>query len=386
MSTSSSTEPTIHNGLEGVVVAATSLAKIEGNVGRLSYRGYSIADLAQHATYEEVLYLLWYGKLPNKQEYAQLKEKLTRARTLSPTVMKVIKDLPTTGAPIDALRAGVTAMGMEDPTEDDLEHNAVIEKSIHMAGAMPTMLAAYGRLREGKQPVDPDPSLDDAANFLAMLRGEKPSELDSNAFNAYLVCLAEHSMNASTFSARVTISAISDVYSAIATALGTLKGVAHGGANMASMKMLFDIGSADNVEHYVDESLKSHRRLMGLGHRIYKARDPRVDILMDYSEKVSQEQGNQTYHNIAKKLEELTGHHPFFLERKLFPNVEFYSAPLLYMLGLQPDMMPGAFAISRIGGWTAHLLEQLEDNRLIRPSALYVGPDLQTYEPIDSRS
>jgi citrate synthase len=193
-------------------------------------------------------------------------------------------------------------------------------------------------------------------------------------------------MNASTFSARVTLSAISDVYSAIATALGTLKGVAHGGANMAAMNMLLEIGSADNVENYVEESLRTHRRLMGLGHRIYKTRDPRVDILMDYSEKVSQEKGNQTYHHIAQNLEHLTGHHPFFLERKLFPNVEFYSAPLLYMLGLKPDMMPGAFAISRIGGWTAHLLEQLQDNKLIRPSALYVGPEAQTYEPIASRS
>lgn len=382
---STSTEPAINRGLAGLIVAETRLSMVDGTNGRLNYMGYSIEDLAQHAEFEEILYLLWYGELPTKSELDELNGKLVAARRLSATVSKVIAALPHTGAPIDAMRAGVTAMGMEDPTWHDLSHDAVREKSIRLAGAMPTMLASYSRLRKGEQPVTPDPSLNTAADFLRMVHGERQSENFENAMNAYLVCLCEHSMNASTFSARVTISTISDIYAAISTALGTLKGDAHGGANQMSMEMLLDIGSEDNVDHYIEESLRTHRRIMGLGHRIYKTRDPRVNQLMGHSEKLAQETGNPTWHNLAHRLEEITSTNQFFLDRKLFPNVEFYSAPLLYMLGMTTDMMPGAFAVSRIGGWSAQVLEQLEDNHLIRPSARYTGPESQTYVPIDQR-
>ena len=215
--------------------------------------------------------------------------------------------------------------------------------------------------------------------------GERQTELREHALDAYLVLLAEHSMNASTFSARVTISTISDLYSAISTALGTLNGDAHGRANQRAMEMLLEIGSADNVENYVEESLRTKRRLMGLGHRIYKVRDPRVNFLMNYSKQLADETGDHTWHDLAQRLEQVTAQHPFFLERKLYPNVEFYSAPLLHVLGFDTDMMPAAFAMSRIGGWSAHVLEQLEDNRLIRPAARYVGPEHPTYVPIDQR-
>jgi citrate synthase len=219
-----------------------------------------------------------------------------------------------------------------------------------------------------------------------MYHGKRQSQLAEKAMDVYLVCLAEHSMNASTFAARVTISTISDIYSAVSSALGALKGDAHGGANMRAMEMLLDIGTDDNVENYVEESFRIKRRLMGMGHRIYKTRDPRVDQLMRYSEALAEETGDPTWHNMAHKLEEITATHQFFLERKLFPNVEFYSAPVLHMLGLTTDTMPGAFAISRISGWTAQVLEQLEDNRLIRPAAIYTGPESQTYVPIDQRA
>jgi len=382
---STTTAPEINRGLAGLIVAETRLSMVDGTNGRLNYMGYSIADLAQHASFEEILYLLWYGELPTRSELQELTGKLVAARTLSDTVENVLHALPHTGAPIDAMRAGVTAMGMEDPTWHDLTHDAVLEKSIRLAGAMPSMLATYSRLRKGEQPVVPDPALSTAADFLRMVHGKRQSEIAENAMNAYLVCLAEHSMNASTFSARVTISTISDIYAAISTALGTLKGDAHGGANQMAMEMLLEIGSEDNVDNYVEESLRTHRRLMGMGHRIYKTRDPRVNQLMGHSEKLAQETGNPTWHNLAHRLEEITSTNQFFLDRKLFPNVEFYSAPLLYMLGMTTDMMPGAFAVSRIGGWSAQVLEQLEDNHLIRPSALYTGPESQTYVPIDER-
>jgi len=380
-----STAPAINRGLEGVVVAETRLSMVDGTNGRLNYLGYSIADLAQHAQFEEILYLLWYGELPTKGELDELTGKLVAARKLSDVVNNVIAALPHTGAPIDAMRAGVTAMGMEDPAWHDLSHDGVREKSIRLAGAMPSMLAAYSRIRKGEQPVTPDPSLNTAADFLRMVHGKRQSEIAENAMNTYLVCLSEHSMNASTFSARVTISTISDIYAAISSALGTLKGDAHGGANQMSMEMLLDIGAEDNVDNYIEESLRTHRRIMGLGHRIYKTRDPRVDQLMVHSEKLAQETGNPTWHNLAHRLEAITSTNQFFLDRKLFPNVEFYSAPLLYMLGMTTDMMPGAFAVSRIGGWSAQVLEQLEDNRLIRPSARYTGPESQTYVPINQR-
>ncbi|HUZ02222.1 MAG TPA: citrate/2-methylcitrate synthase [Thermomicrobiaceae bacterium] len=376
---------TVGRGLEGIAVAETSLSMVNGTEGRLTYHGYSIDDLARYASFEEVLYLLWYGQLPNKAQLGELQRKLTSARTLSPAVMGVVRALPRGGDPIDAVRAGVTAMGMEDPTIADLGHDAVLEKSIRLAAAMPTMLAAFERLRNGKEPVDPDPKLNHAANYLYMLRGEPASPLAVNAFNTYLVLLAEHSMNASTFSARVTISTVSDIYAAISTALGTLKGDAHGGANMRAMEMLLDIGSPDNVDHYVDESLRIHRRLMGLGHRIYKTRDPRVNHLMGYSAELAKETGDSTWHELAHRLEDITGHHPYFLEHKLFPNVEFYSAPMLHMLGFPTDMMPGIFALSRIGGWSASVLEQLENNRIYRPLAVYVGPESQTFVPLDQR-
>ncbi len=381
-----STEPQmVDRGLAGLVIAESRLSLVDGTNGRLTYMGYSIADLAEHAEFEEVLYLLWYGKLPTATQLKELKGKLVAARTLSPTVSKVLAALPKTGAPIDAMRAGVTAMAMEDATWHDLSHEGVLEKSIRLAGAMPSMLANYSRVREGKQPVDPDPSLNDAANFLYMYHGKRQSETAEKAFNAYLVCLAEHSMNASTFSARVTISAQSDIYSAISSALGTLKGDAHGAANQRSMEMLLEIGSVDNAENYVEESLRIHRRLMGLGHRVYKTRDPRVDRLMGHSEKLAKETGDSTWHDLAHRVEEITSTNPYFIERKIYPNVDFYSGPLLYMLGLKTDVMPGAFAVSRIGGWSASVLEQLEDNRLIRPSAKYVGPESQTYVPISER-
>lgn len=385
MAGASDSTATIGRGLEGIVVAETTLSMVDGTNGRLAYRGYSIDDLARHASFEEVLYLLWYGALPTKAELAALDEKLKAARTLSPQVMGVMRALPTTGAPIDALRAGVTALALEDPDCDNLEPDALLEKSIRMTGALPTMLAAYLRLRNGQEPVDPDPTLGHAANFLLMLDGEPPSDLRAQAMNAYLVLVSEHSMNASTFSARVTASTLSDIYSAMSSGLGTLKGDAHGGANMRAMEMLLAIGTPEAAEEYVEESLRIKRRLMGMGHRIYKTRDPRVNHLMGYSARLAEETGVATWHKLAEKIEEITSSHPYFVERRLFPNVEFYSAPMLYTLGIPLDAMPAAFGLSRIGGWTANAMEQYAVNRIYRPQASYVGPSSLEWVPIEQR-
>jgi citrate synthase len=375
----------INSGLEGVVVAETSLSMVDGQNGILRYRGYNIDDLAQQTTFEEIMHLLWFGSLPTRAQLDQLESRLRSNRTLSNTAKQVIADLPETGAPIDAIRAAVTAMAMEDPDERSLDPAAIEERSIRLAATFPTILAAYLRTREGKDMVDPDPSLGEAGNFLYMMTGERPTPLQADSFNCYLILVAEHSMNASTFASRVTFSTITDLYSAVSSALGCLKGDAHGGANARAMEMLLEIGSADKADEYIEESLRIKRRLMGIGHRVYRTRDPRAKHLMGYSQSVSEEKGNRTWHDIAVRLEEITNEHPYFTERKLYPNVEFYSAPLLYMLGIPTDAMPAAFAVSRVVGWTANLMEQLKNNRLIRPQARYTGTETAEFVPIDQR-
>lgn len=372
-------------GLEGLVVAETALSSVDGTNGILTYRGYNANDIVNRVSFEEVLHLLWYGEFPTRAQLDELNSHLARHRKLPDNILDVIRALPTSGQPIDALKVGVTALGMVDPKQDSWDQGDLLEKSIRTTAAMPTILAAYERLRNGKEPVDPVDDLTSAGNFLYMLHGERQSDAKQSAFDTYLMLLVEHSMNASTFTARSTISSSSDYYSAITAALGSLKGIAHGGANMMAMNMLIEIGDPAKIRDYVDESLQIKRRLMGIGHRIYKTRDPRVNHLMAWSEKIADEVGDDTWYQLAHNMEVLTNDHPYFTERKLYPNVEFYSAPLLYNLGIQPDVMPAVFAISRIGGWSANLIEQVADNRLMRPQAKYIGPERQEFVPIDER-
>jgi len=372
-------------GLDGIVVAQTELSSVNGTDGILTYRGYNIHDLAEKTSFEEIAHLLWYGTLPTQTQLDELNQHLGRHRNLSDAVMNTLRALPTSGQPINALAAGVMAVGMEDPDQDNLTREGLLEKAIRLTGAMPTILAAYQRLRSGQEPIAPDTSLGTAGNFLYMVTGEQPTDTRCDAFNVYLVLLAEHSMNASTFTSRSTISSTSDIYSAVTAALGSLKGVAHGGANMMAMNMLLDIGHPGEIDDYIDESLRIKRRLMGMGHRIYKTRDPRVDHLMRWSEKVADEVGDDRWYQLAHRMEELTATHPYFSERKLYPNVEFYSAPLLYNLAFPPDLMPGVFALSRIVGWSANIMEQMEHNRLMRPQAEYIGPTSQEFTPIGER-
>ena len=381
-----STQPTQAKGLEGVVVANSSLSLVEGTEGRLSYRGYSIDDLATHSSFEEVVYLLWNGHLPTKAQFQDFEARLAEACPLPDGALRILHDLPHTGDPIDAMRTIVSALAMFDSGRSDLSAPAVEDMAICMISRMPVILTSYDRLRHGHEPIPPHPELGIAANLLYMLSGEKPSEAAAKAMDAYLILLAEHSLNASTFAARVAISTLSDNYAAITAALATLKGVLHGGANQKAMEMLQEIGEADNVPAFVDDAVAIKRRLMGMGHRIYKARDPRAAVLAVHSQRLVEATGEPRWHDVADRLDGISRTHNYFSERKLYPNVEFYSAPVLYMLGFAPDLMPAVFACSRVVGWTAHIIEQLADNRLIRPNADYIGPPPpQPWIPIEQR-
>lgn len=366
--------PPVQKGLEGVVVAETAISEVDGTAGRLSYRGYSIGELAEHATFEGVLGLLWNGVLPSGESLENFCRELGAARILTSAEWALLNAIPLSGAPIDALRTFVSGLAALDRSAEYTEPDDVRRISVHLAGSMATGLAAWLRRRNGLDPIMPDPSLGHAADFLRMVHGRPMEVLPARALDTYLILLAEHSLNASTFAARVTISSGSDVYAAITAAIATLKGVLHGGANQKAMEMLLEIGSVQNVEAYMEQSLATKRRLMGVGHRIYKTRDPRAMYLEHFSAALAEANGEPRWHAIAQHIEEITRRHPYYVERRLYPNVEFFTAPLLYGLGLPPDAQPALFALSRIGGWMAHVREQLADNRIIRPSARYVGP------------
>jgi citrate synthase len=372
-------------GLEGISAGSTSISNVEGTVGRLSYRGYTIQDLAANSDFEEVIYLLIHGELPTAAQLEEIKSTMSRRRDLPSEAMDVLRALGTAGEPIDVLRTVVSALALFDPDVNNTGREAVIDKALTLAARMPTIVAAYDRLRDGKDPIAPRRDLGHAANLLYMLRGDAPPEEDAAALNTYFVLAAEHSFNASTFTAKIVTSTISDYYSAIVAALGALKGVSHGGANQKAMEMMLEIGDVDNVDAFIDNALATKRRLMGMGHRIYKTYDPRAAQLNEHAHVVAERSGNTRWYGIAQRIDNISRTHEYFSERKIYPNVEFYSAPLLYTLGFKPDMMPALFGCSRISGWTAHILEQIADNRIIRPNADYVGPDIREYVRADDR-
>jgi len=377
--------PAASKGLEGINAGPSAISLVEGTEGRLSYRGYTIQDLAEKASFEEVFYLLVNGELPTKSQLDELDGKLRERRDLPEEAMAVLRVLPKNGEPIDILRTIVSTLAMLDQDTNNTSHDAVVDKAITLAARMPTVVAAYDRLRNGKEPVAPNRDLDHATNLLHMMRDQPVPKEDASALNSYFVLAAEHSFNASTFTAKVVISTLSDYYSGIVGAICSLKGASHGGANQKAMEMMLEIGELDNVQAFIDYALATKRRLMGMGHRIYKTYDPRASQLNEHARVVAGTSGNGQWYEIAKRIDEISHTHPYFSERKIYPNVEFYSAPLLYTLGFRPDMMPGLFACSRIAGWSAHILEQLSDNRIIRPSAEYVGPSIRDYVPMGKR-
>jgi citrate synthase len=366
-------------GLEGVVVAATSVSHVFGEEGRLVYRGYEIGQLAGRATFEEVCYLLWNGHLPTRAELDGLNATMRSRRALPEAALAALRALPATGGPMDALRTAASAVGAALP----IDGKPTYDQALTFTAVFPTIVAAFHRLRRGLEPVTPDASLGHAANYLYMITGERPPENHVHSLDTYLVLLADHGMNASTFTARVIASTESDLASCVVGAIGALKGPLHGGAPALVMDMLDEIGSAGNIKPWVDHTLDSHGKLMGFGHRVYKTTDPRAEILRDMARQASTAEffalarGTEEY-----AIAELNRRKP---DQRLYTNVEFYSAAVLNSVGLPRDLYPPTFAVSRISGWTAHVLEQLIGNRLIRPQSEYVGPQGLTFVPIEQR-
>ncbi len=377
---SSGASPQVVEGLEGIVAAHSRICFVDGVEGRMLYEGYDIHDLADHASFEEVAYLLWHGDLPTRSQLDALNRELRGARPLPEPVMAIIKGVPKDALPMDVLRTAVSALGVYDPDARDNGQPANVRKSVRLTAQIATIVAAIDRTRNGKPPVAPDPGLGHAANFLYMLRGERPDATATRAVDIALILHADHELNASTFSARVTAATLADMHSAITSAIGTLKGPLHGGANEAVMRLLLKIGDVSNAVPTVKQMLANKEKIMGFGHRVYKTEDPRATHLRKMSEELCRQTGQLKWYEMSREIEKY-----MLVEKHLHCNVDFYSATCYYALGIPIDLFTPVFAVSRISGWSAHVLEQFADNRLIRPRAEYVGPLNRTYVPIDQR-
>ena len=379
MSTPSASS-TVSKGLEGIIAAHTRLSDVRGDIGQLIYCGYDINELAGKVTYEEVVHLLYHNHLPNAKELADLKAVLSGYRELPQGVIDLLTNLPKDCPPMHAIRTGVSALGCYDTTADDDNMDAQRRKALRLIAQIPVITAYFHRSRQGLPLVAPDPKLGEAANFLWMIDGEKPSVEKESTMDMCYVLHADHGMNASTFSARVTIATLSDMYSAVTTAIGTLKGPLHGGANEGVIKMLKEIGSLDQVDAYVADCLAQKRKIMGIGHRVYKVLDPRAPHLKRMAQILSSKLGEPKWIQMSERIAAL------MLEKKnLHANVDFYSATVYYSLGIPTDLFTPIFAIARTSGWTAHVLEQLADNRLIRPQSVYTGPVGLKVTPLEQR-
>ncbi|MGB8648809.1 MAG: citrate/2-methylcitrate synthase [Anaerolineae bacterium] len=370
----------VAKGLEGVVAEATRLSDVQGQVGRLLYRGYDINDLAAHSTFEETVYLLWFGALPTLSQLDSFCQELTAARALPDGMVDQMKLWPAASTPMGVLQAAVASLGLYDPKRNDDSERARHETAIKLTAQMATITTTWNSIRTGQASVAPRGDLGHAANFLYMLTGQAPTQESAHILDVALILHADHGLNASTFVARSIASTLSDMYSAITGALGALKGPLHGGANEQVMRMLLEVGDVAQVEPYVNAQLEQKKKLMGFGHRVYKADDPRALLLRRIAGEIAEHTGNHKWYDMQEKMREL-----ITAKKPLPVNVDFYSASVYYALGIPIDLFTPIFAVSRIAGWTAHILEQYADNRIVRPDALYIGErDLQ-YVPIEKR-
>jgi len=367
-------------GLRGVVVGASTVSDVVGDKGELIYQGYNIHDLAKNSTFEEVAFLLWNKRLPNRTELDDLRRTLGESYTVPKQVIDLMRQLPTDADPIDVLRTAVSALESYDANARDISPANGRKTSIKLTAQFATLVAAADRIRNGKEPVAPLPDANIATNFLYMLKGEKPSEPDAHLFDACLVLHADHELNASTFTARVVAGTLASIYASVVAAIGALSGPLHGGANTNVMKTLLEIGEVANAEAYVKKALAEKRKMMGFGHAVYKTEDPRATHLRQFSKEMGERAGDTKWYDMSRKVEEV-----MMREKGLYPNVDFFSASTYYMMGIPLDLYTPIFAVSRITGWTAHVLEQYADNKLIRPRAEYVGPRNVSYVPIDQR-
>lgn len=367
-------------GLEGIVAAQTGISHIDGINGRLYYRGIDINDLAANSTFEETTALLWYGKLPTKGQLERFQQKFADNRLIPNDVISILLSLPKKTSPMGVLRTAVSVMATYDPDEGDNSLEANVNKSIRLTASMPTVVAAWNRIRNGLWPVTPSKTLSHAANFLYMLTDKVPSETEAKVLDTALILHADHGLNASTFAARITASTLSNLHSSITSAIGTLKGPLHGGANEQVMRMLLEIGDVDRVEQYLRGMFAAKKKIMGFGHRVYKADDPRAAWLQKLSREISESTNNMRWYQMSERIREIVQ------EKTSLPiNVDFYSASLYYTLNIPIDLFTPIFAISRVAGWTAHVYEQYSDNRLIRPESEYIGPMNVPYVPISER-
>src|SRR5688500_2425827 len=370
-------------GLEEVVAGESAICFLDGDKGVLAYQGFDIHDLAAHATFEETCYLLWHGRLPNRAELGDLQTQLAHARQLPEPILRLMKQLPPTDG-MDALRTLTSALGHYDADANDRSPQASYRKAVRLTGQLSALVATWGRMAAGGGPIQADPALSHAANFLYQLTGNRPSALATRAFDIALILHADHELNASTFAARVAAATLTDMHSAITGAIGALKGPLHGGANADVMRMLIEIGQdapGERVDEFVRAKLARKEKIPGFGHRVYRTEDPRATHLRRMSKELGEKAGNTKWFEMSERIERLvTG------EKKLYPNVDFYSASTYHTLGIDIDLFTPIFAVSRISGWTAHCLEQYSNNRLIRPRTDYIGPEYpQRFAPLDQR-
>jgi citrate synthase len=369
-------------GLEGIVATTSSICYIDGDRGVLAYRGIDVHELADHSNFEETCYLLWFGRLPNPSELKDLQQRLAQERHLDPAIIEFLRSVPKGALAMDVLRTAVSALAFYDPDEKNNDHDANVRKSVRLTSQIPMIVAAFDRIRKGKPVVEADRSISHSANFLLQLNGSRPSATAERALDIALILHADHELNASTFAARVTAATLSDMHSAITSAIGALKGPLHGGANEAVFRILdaIDRQKSDPVEH-IRKMLAEKKKVPGFGHRVYHTEDPRATHLRVMSRDLGRSSGQPQWYEMSEKIEKFVK-----AEKKLNANVDFYSASTYHVLGIDEDMFTPVFAVSRISGWAAHVIEQLDDNRLIRPRADYQGPEYPNhYVAIEKR-
>ncbi len=370
----------VQKGLEGVVAANSAICFIDGLQGRMLYRGYDIHDLAAYSTFEETAYLLWHGALPGPGQLAELGGQLHAGGTLRDEVVDLLRTIPRDAAPMDVLRSAVSCLSAYDPDVADHSRDANLRKAVRLTAQLASVTAAWHRIVNRQDVIDPNPGLGHAANFLYMLGGALPDPEHAKAFDIALILHADHELNASTFSARVTAATLSDMHSAVVSAIGTLKGPLHGGANKDVMDMLHEIGETGNAEDYVRVKLAAREKIPGFGHRVYKTEDPRATHLRRFSEELGRKSGDLKWFEMSRVIEQAMAD-----QKSIACNVDFYSGSVYSAMGIPAGLFTPVFACSRITGWTAHLLEQYADNRIIRPMGAYTGPTEAVYVPMDSR-
>lgn len=371
----------IRKGLEGVVVDTTSISQVTPDTSSLIYRGYPVQELAEHCSFEEVAYLIWNGELPSRSQLDAFAKEERSHRALTPTLQDVMKQFPRDAHPMDVVRSGVSFLGMEDPTSSQISREVQAQQAMKLLAKTPTIVAAGQRLRKGQAPIAPHPGLGFSANFFHMCFGNVPADEVVKAFDVSMILYAEHSFNASTFTARVIASTLADMYSAVTGAIGALKGPLHGGANEAVMHMLQEIGEPSKAKAWIEDALKNKKKIMGFGHRVYKKGDSRAPTMQKYGLKMAEYKRETKWHDIAKIAEET-----MIAAKNIYPNLDFPAGPAYYLMGFDIDLFTPLFVMARMSGWTAHVIEQMADNRLIRPLSQYTGTPERKVVPIANRS